>query len=209
MSMGFVAAGVAVGGAVLSSKAQKDAAKTSAQASDNANQMQWDMFQQAEQNLAPYRDYGAQALPMMMNAMEPINRSQALSDFYDSGEYAMMSSQANNNLMANSEATGGMGSSSSANNLMRIAPTLGQNHLNMLEGQRMDQYNMAMGMANMGQNAAAQSGAMGQQYASQASNNMMNAANMNAQSQIAQANTWSNAMGNLAGIGYQAYNGGF
>lgn len=209
MSMGFVAAGVAVGGAVLSYKAQKDAAKTSAKASDNANQMQWDMYQQTEGNLAPFMNAGTAGLPMLMESMKPIDREQALSDYYSGGEYAMMSGQANNNLMANAEAMGGMGGSANANNLMRIAPQMGMQHLGSLEAQQMDQYNRAMGLVNMGQNAANQTGAAGQQYASQAGNNMMNAANVNAQSQMAQANTLSNAMGNLAGIGYQAYNGGF
>ena len=206
MSMGFVAAGVAVGGAVLSSQAQKSAAKKQAAAADRATDAASEQYYQTRDDLMPYQQAGAAAIPQLMQAMKPIDREQSLSDYYGSGEYAVMSNQANNNLMANAEATGGMGGSANANNLARIAPTLGMQHLGMLEGQRADQYNQLMGLAGMGQNAAAQVGNAGMNYATQAGNAYQNAAAAQAASGIAQANTWSNTLGSLGGIAYQAYN---
>ncbi len=207
MSVGMVAGAVAVvGGAAISANAQKKAAKKQAAAADRATDAASEQYYQTRDDLMPYQDAGKYAIGRLGEVMEPINRTQALSDFYSGSEYAMMNSQANNNLMASAEATGGMGGSTNANNLMRIAPTLGMQHLGMLEGQKADQYNQLMGMANMGQNAAAQTGNAGMNYATQAGNAYQNAAAAQAASGIAQANTMGNALGSLAGMAYQAYN---
>ena len=97
-------------------------------------------------------------IPGLMQNMQPIDNEQALSDYYNSGEYAMMSNQANNNLMANAEAMGGMGGSTNANNLMRIAPQMGMQHLGTLNSQRMDNFNMMNSIYGSGLNAAAKQG---------------------------------------------------
>lgn len=59
---GGVAAGGAVIGGALSAGAAKDAAKTQAAAADRAAQLQWQMFQQMQGNLAPYMVTGQNAL---------------------------------------------------------------------------------------------------------------------------------------------------
>ena len=206
MSVGWVAAGATLVSGVMSSQAQKKAAKKQAAAADRATEAASDQYYQTRDDLMPYQQAGAAVIPQLMQTIKPIDREQALSDYYGGGEYAIMSNQANNNLMANAEAMGGMGGSTNANNLMRIAPTLGMQHLGMLEGQRADQYNQLMGMANMGQNAAAQVGNAGMNYATQAGNAYQNAAAAQAAAGIAQANTLSNTLGTLGGIAYQAYN---
>lgn len=63
---------VAVGGASLvggymSSKGAKDAAKASAQGSDRAAQVQWDMFNQARQDNEPFRQGGLTGLQEYMS----------------------------------------------------------------------------------------------------------------------------------------------
>ena len=206
MSVGWVAAGATVVSGVMNSQAQKKSAKTQAAAADRATEAASEQYYQTRDDLMPYQQAGAAVMPQLMQTIKPIDREQALSDYYGGGEYAIMSNQANNNLMANAEAMGGMGGSTNANNLARIAPTLGMQHLGMLEGQRADQYNQLMGMANMGQNAAAQVGNAGMNYATQAGNAYQNAAAAQAASGIAQANNFNNTLGTLGGIAYQAYN---
>lgn len=206
MSMG-IAAGVigTVAGSLIGAEGAKDAAQTSAGGANAAAQVSSDMYYQTRDDLMPYQQAGASAIPQIMQALKPIDREQALGDYFGSGEYAMVSNQANNNLLANAEATGGLGGSTNANSLMRVAPSLGMQHLGMLEGQRADQYNQLMGVANMGQNAAAQVGNAGMNYASQAGNAYQNAGNALAAGKISQANTYSNLLGSLAGFGYQAF----
>ncbi len=205
--MGIVAGAVAVGGTLLGSKNQKDAAESNAQAAADANQLQLDMYNQTNKNLAPFLNMGQQAIPQLMNAMQPINEEQALSDYYNSGSYAMMEEQAKRAALTAGEASG-VGGSSMANNLMRISPAMGQQHLSNLYSQQADQFNRANAVVGMGQNAAAQVGTAGQNYASQAGANMMNSANIMGQSQIAQGNLMNQGMGNLLGIGYDMYKGG-
>lgn len=207
MSWGFVAAGAAtvVGGA-LGSKGQKDAAETSAGAAKYQADIAKKIYDQTREDLMPFQELGVSSIPMLLQSMQPIDRAQALSDYYSGPEYSMMSEQASRNLLAGAEAGAGIGSSSTANNLMRIAPSMGTNYLSMLESQRMDDFNRAMGLAGMGQNAAAQVGSAGQSYASQAGQAYGAAGQNIAASQLASANLMGQTVGSLGGLGYQYFN---
>ena len=66
---------------------------------------------------------------------------------------------------------------------------LGQQHLGQLYGQQADKFNRYMGMANLGQNAAAQTGAAGQRYASQAGQAYQQAGEARANEAMAAFNT--------------------
>lgn len=144
------------------------AAEAQTNAANRAAALSREQFNKLEANLAPYRKLGVNSISGLVNAAKDINPAIALRDFYNSGEYGMMSAQANSNLMAQQEALGGMGSSATANSLQRIAPMLGQQHLSQLFSRQADSFNRYMGMVNLGQNASAQTGAAGQRYASQA-----------------------------------------
>lgn len=149
-------------GANKSAEAQQQAAQQSAQISQ-------EQFEQIQKNLSPFMEFGTNLLPALGQAMQPVNRQAELAAYYDSPEFAMQSGQARNQQLAASEATGGLGSTSTGNALASIAPQLGQNYLGMREAQQADLFNRLMGGATMGQNAAAGIGTAGQQYASQAS----------------------------------------
>lgn len=146
-----------------------DAADAQIDASNKQLAIQQQMYNQGADMMSPFLEAGASFIPQVMEAYKPVNREQALSDYYGSGEYAMMEEQAKRAALTAGEA-GGVGGSTMSNNLMRIAPGMGMQHLSMLEGQRMDQFNKAMGMVNLGQNAAAMTGNAGQSFASQAAN---------------------------------------
>ncbi|AUR84595.1 hypothetical protein NVP1061O_14 [Vibrio phage 1.061.O._10N.286.55.C2] len=207
MSWGFVAAGAAtVVGSAIGSKGQKDAAKTQANAANAQAQISKDIYDQTRSDLMPFQNMGVSVMPQLMQTMKPIDRSAALGDFYSSPEYAMMSQQGANQQLAAGEAMGGMGSTSMGNSLASISPQLGMQHLGMLEGQRADQYNQLMGIAGMGQNAAAQMGTAGSNYASQAGNAYQQAGAANAASQMGQANMWGQTIGSLGGLAYQSFN---
>jgi hypothetical protein len=145
-----------------------DAADAQVDASNKQIAIQQQMYDQGVSMMNPFLQDGYGALPGLQQAMQPINREQALSDYYGSGEYAMMEEQAKRAALTAGEA-GGVGGSTISNNLMRIAPSMGMQHLGMLEAQQADQFNRNMGLVNMGQNAAAMTGNAGQNFASQAS----------------------------------------
>lgn len=184
-------------GANQAAQAQENAANQAAALSEQ-------QFSKLEENLAPYRKLGVGSIGSLMNAAKQINPEQALGDFYNSGEYGMMSAQANNNLMAQQEALGGLGSSSIANSLQRVAPMLGQQHLGQLYSRQADDFNRQMGLVGLGQNAAAQTGSAGQNYASQAGQAYQQAGQAQAMGAMAPFQT-------LMGIGQMAagaYGGG-
>lgn len=170
--------------------AQRDAANQSAALSQ-------EQFEATEARLNPFVNVGMSMIPQLSNALQPINNEQALSDYYSGGEYAMMSNQANNNLLANAEATGGLGGSTNANNLMRVAPQLGSQHLGTLNAQRADNFNMLNSLYGSGLNAAAQTGQASQNYASQAGAAYQQAGQAQAQGALAPFQTVM-GLGNLA-----------
>lgn len=193
-----------VGDIIGSVTGTKQAAKSSANAANQAAGVSREQFEAMQAGLAPFTNFGMSMIPGLIQNMQPIDNEQALSDYYDSGEYAMMSNQANNNLMANAEAMGGMGGSTNANNLMRIAPQMGQQHLGALNSQRMDNFNMMNSMYGSGLNAAAQTGQAGQNYASQAGAAYQQAGQAKAQGAMA---PFQSMMG-LASLGIGAYGAG-
>ena len=180
------------------------AADAQVNAANKSAALSKEQFEATQAGLAPFKDFGQSMIPGLMQNMRPIDNEQALSDYYNSGEYAMMSNQANNNLMANAEAMGGMGGSTNANNLMRIAPQMGMQHLGTLNSQRMDNFNMMNSMYGSGLNAAAQTGQAGQNYASQAGAAYQQAGQAQAQGAMAPFQT---LMG-LGSLGIGAYGAG-
>lgn len=166
MSWGMVAvAGASLVGSALSSD---KAAGAQTAAADQAAQVQREQFEAMQQNLAPYREFGAAQLPALQGAIAPIDRFAELSKYYQSPEYQMLSSQGRNQQLAASEATGGLGSTYTGNALAAIAPQLGMQYLGQREAQQADLFNRLMSSAGMGLNASAMTGQAGQNYASQA-----------------------------------------
>lgn len=149
-------------GADKAAEAQVNAANQSAELSK-------EQFETIQQNLAPFLQFGTNQLQGLGGLMQLLDRQGELAQFYNSPEFALQSRQARGQQLAASEATGGLGSTSTGNALASIAPTLGMNYLGQREAQQADLFNRLMAGAGMGLNAAAQQGQAGQNYASQAS----------------------------------------
>lgn len=191
------AVGSVFGGITGSDKAA-DAQK---QAAQQSAAVQREQFQATRQDLLPFVQAGKTALPQLQATMAPIDRTQALSEYFRGPEYAMLQEQAARNQLAASEAMGGMGATSTSNRLGSIAPQLAMQYLGGLEASQMDQYNRAMGLANLGQSSAAQTGAAGQQYASGAAQALTQAGQARAMGAMAPWQTLSQ-IGGMALGGY-------
>ena len=86
-------------------------------------------------------------------------------DYYDSPQYQAQAGQARNQQLAASEATGGLGATSTQNQLARIAPTLGLQALGQQQSLYGDLTNLGYGAAGSsagfyGQSAQSQYGAL-------------------------------------------------
>ena len=165
--------------------------------------LQKQMFDEQVSMGAPYREFGEQYLPMLGEAMQPIDRQAELGAYYQSPEYTMMNQQARNQQLAASEATGGLGSTSTGNALGAIAPQLGQSYLAMREGQQSDLFNRLMGGVNIGLSGAGMQQNAAGQYGSNAGNIMEQNSMNQANATLAQGQMWGDTIGSLGGIAFK------
>lgn len=196
--MSFVgdAIGSVVGGITGSNKA----AKAQTNAANQSAALSKEQFESIQKNLSPFLQFGTDQLPGLQGLMQPLNRQAELATYYSSPEFALQSRQARGQQLAASEATGGLGSTSTGNALASIAPTLGMNYLGQREAQQADLFNRLMAGAGMGLNAAAQQGQAGQNYVSQASNAFAQRGAAQAGGALAPFNTLMNIGGMIAGM---------
>lgn len=197
--MGWVGLAAAAVSAVGSKMASDKAAKAQTSAADSAAQVQREQYERIQENLAPYREFGAAQLPALQESIAPIDRFAELSKYYQSPEYQMLSSQGRNQQLAASEATGGLGSTYTGNALAAIAPQLGMQYLGQREAQQADLFNRLMSSAGMGLNASAMTGQAGQQYATQAGQAFTQAGQAQAGRSLAQGQLIGNIAGAVGG----------
>lgn len=138
-------------------------AKESAQATQYAANLQNDQFNRVMQQLAPYAAAGLPALQQIQQLSTLEGQNGALNQYYNSDQYRQLADQARYQSLAGAEATGGLGSTATSNQLAAIAPTLGQN---WLSGQMQNYGNLL----NVGQSAAAGQASAGQNYANNVGN---------------------------------------
>jgi len=164
--MSWVAAAVAGGtivGGYLSSKSQKDAANTAANAQSEASQAgieeQRRQFDQIQQLLSPYVTAGNGALAGQQNLLG-LNgadaQQAAINGIQASPQFAALQQQGNNGILSNASATGGLRGGNVQGALAQFSPAL----LSQLIQQ---QYSNLGGLTSIGQNAAAGVGNAGLQ----------------------------------------------
>lgn len=178
-----------------------DAADAQTNAANQSAALSKEQFEAIQKNLAPFLQFGTNQLQGLSGLMQPLDRQSELAKFYSSPEFAMQSRQARGQQLAASEATGGLGSTSTGNALASIAPTLGMNYLGQREAQQADLFNRLMAGAGMGLNAAAQQGQAGQNYVSQASNAFNQAGAAQAGGAMSGFNTLMGLGGTFIGAG--------
>lgn len=139
------------GGGDNGAGAQAEAMKYSAD-------LQNDQFNRIMANLAPFTDYAQKYVGHMANLSTLEGQNQALQGYYGSDQYKGMADQARYQALNAAEATGGLGSTATMNQLAAIAPTLGQSWLG-------DQMNSAQNLANIGLGALQGQANAGQNYA--------------------------------------------
>ncbi|WP_318585829.1 DNA transfer protein, partial [Enterobacter kobei] len=156
------------GGGDNGSKAQADALNKS-------TELQRDQWNTIMNNLAPFTPLAQQYVSQLQGLSTLQGQNSALNDYYKSSQYKGLADQARYQTLAGAEATGGLGSTATSNQLATIAPTLGQN---WLSGQMQNAQNLAniglgalQGQANAGQTYANNMGSLYQQQAALAAAN--------------------------------------
>ncbi|CAM3376988.1 hypothetical protein ESCO106035_02465 [Escherichia coli] len=173
-------------------------AKYAAEAQKYAADLQNQQFNTIMNNLKPFTPLADKYVGSLENLSSLEGQGQALNQYYNSQQYKDLAGQARYQSLAAAEATGGLGSTATGNQLATIAPTLGQQ---WLSGQMNNYQNLAniglgalQGQANAGQTYANNMSQISQQSAALA------AANANRPSAM-QSAIGGGASGAIAGAG--------
>ncbi|EHH7725776.1 hypothetical protein D9J22_21675 [Escherichia coli] len=137
---------------------------------------------------AAKRQLAEQYVNQLQNLSSLEGQGQALNQYYNSQQYKDLAGQARYQSLAAAEATGGLGSTATSNQLATIAPTLGQSWLS----NQMSNYN---NLANVGLGALQGQANAGQTYA----NNMSSIAQQSAALAAANANKPSSLQTAISG----------
>ncbi|EAU4584183.1 DNA transfer protein [Salmonella enterica] len=162
--------------------------KAQARATEKGIELQREMWQTNMQNLAPFTPLAQQYVSQLQNLSSLQGQGQALNQYYNSQQYKDLAGQARYQSLAAAEATGGLGSTATGNQLAAIAPTLGQNWLS-------GQMNNYQNLANIGLGALTGQANAGQSYA----NNMSQLYQQQANAAAAGGNQQSKLGGALQG----------
>ncbi|HIC9526671.1 TPA: DNA transfer protein [Klebsiella pneumoniae] len=146
-----------------------------ADAINHATDLQREQWQTVMNNLAPFTPLASQYVNQLQNLSTLDGQNAALNSYYNSDQYKGLADQARYQNLNAAEATGGLGSTATANQLAAIAPTLGQS---WLSGQMQNANNLAniglgalQGQANAGQSYANNASQLYQQSAALAAAN--------------------------------------
>jgi len=204
---GVASAGASVIGSSMASKAQSKAAA-------QANATEREQYAQTRSDLMPFQTAGQTALSSLgtkMNALtSPITMDQG--DLQKTPGYQFTMNQGLKSTQ-NGFAARGLGSSGAAlKGAANFATGLSDQTFNTRFGQelqsRQNTYNMLMGVAGLGENAAAQTGNYGMNMANQVGANTVGAGNASAAATMAAANGISSGLNNTMS-NYLLYKGGF
>lgn len=202
--------GSAIVGGVMSSRAQKSAAKTASraqtEAADKSIAEQRRQFDAVQQLMAPYVQSGTTALSRY-NALTGLageEAQQTLIDQITSGaEYGSLVRQGEEAILQSASATGGLRGGNTQSALARFRPEI-------LSSLIRDEYSRLGGMVSMGQNAAAGVGNAGMQTGQNISNQYGQIGQAQAGAALARGQATANMWGNIAGsVGLAAGLGGF
>ncbi|HBZ8410309.1 TPA: DNA transfer protein [Klebsiella aerogenes] len=161
-----------------------------AKATQKGIDLQREMWQTNMQNLAPFTPLAQQYIGQLQGLSTLQGQGQALNDYYNSQQFKDLAGQARYQSLMSAEATGGLGSTATSNQLASIAPQLGQNWLS-------GQMNNYQNLANIGLGALTGQANAGQAYA----NNTGQLLQQGAAAQAAAGNRPSGAQSALVGIG--------
>lgn len=197
----IIPAAVSLFGANKQASAAKDAAASTAAATNEATQLQREMFQQQRQDQMPWMEAGKTAL----NALIPMATNYqkfGMDQFQQDPGYAFRLAEGQKALDRSAAARGGLISGGALKAASRYGQEMGsqeyQNAFNRYQTERNAQLNPLQSLAGVGQTATNQLGAAGQNYASNVGNALINQGANVGNARMAGASAYGSA---LSGIG--------
>lgn len=189
MPVAAIGAVAGVGSALLQNRAAGKAASAANRASEQANALQQQQYEQTRSDLSPYLQQGQNALA----GLTRLNNGD-YSGFQNSPDYQFALQQGLQGVDRSAAARGSLYSGGQQADLT--------NYAQGMASQQLGQYrNSLMSLANMGASSGSALAGVGQNYAGAVGNNLGNAANATGSAALSQGNNWSQALTGLAGLG--------
>lgn len=205
-----IGAVASIGSAVIGSSAAKSAANTQADAARYAADMQHAQYEETRSDLAPWRTAGADALGSLTGKLSDLTARPT--GFQQDPGYNFARSEGLRAVDSGAASHGGLMSGGTIKDEMRFATGLADQQYGSWWAREMAlkdaTYNKLSGVATMGQNAATQTGQMGQTAAANAGNYVTQGANASAAGTIGSANAINGGLNNLASLATSGVFGG-
>lgn len=214
--MTFWVAGAAlvggIGGAILSGDAAEDAAYQQAGAAGLATAEQRRQFDILQQNQAPYRAIGENALARLTNLL---NNGKLTSRFAGNAAnepgYQFGMREGRRAVDNSASARGGIGGAALKAGIRYAndyATTKYNDAFNRWNTENNAIYNRLAGISGLGQTATQNVGQAGQNYANAFGENVVGAANAGAAARVAQGNIYGNVLGQIGAMAGRQWGGG-
>ena len=190
-----VVGGASLIGGVSKSRAAGKAAKAQERAADQSIALQREQFNKQLELLEPFRAAGVDVgLSGLTGLASQEGQAKFYEDYYKSPQFAAQAGQARNQQLAASEATGGLGATSTQNQLARIAPTLGLQAL----GQQQNLYGQ---LTNIGLSGAGSQAGYAGNFAAGASQQLGQIGAAQAGAHLARGQAIGDVANTVGGIG--------
>lgn len=194
IAAGIGAAG-AIGSAAINNNSAKKAAGAARNASNQANALQQQQYEQTRADLNPYLQEG-------QNALAGINRLNAgdYSGFQNSPDYQFALQQGQQGVERSAAARGGLYSGGNLADLTSFGQGLASQQLGAYR-------NSLMSLANMGASSGSALAGVGANYAGAVGNNLGNAANAAGSAALSQGNSLGQLTAGLGGLANNYFQG--
>ena len=179
-----VAAAATVYSAYSSSQSQEEAAETQAEAAGGASLVQWNMYQQQREDLAPWREAGGEAVNQLQGLIKA-----GPGEYQQSPYYNFLMEQGTRGLERGAAAKGLQQSGAEQKALVGYGQNLASGEYNTWLDQWYKSLNPLQSLAGLGLTGAQQTAQLGQQTAQQVGGYMTQAGEAKAAGQLGIANT--------------------
>lgn len=187
-------AGATLVGSAVSASGSRSAARTQAEATNRATDLQTRQYEQAYADQQPYREQGVNALRTLAG---DINRMPTAAEVMAQPGYQFGLQQGQQALQRQFAARGGRVSGAA----MKAATEYGTNYattgFNVEYQRRQDRLNRLAALAGIGQTATQASGQAGMSMAGNVGNMIQSQGDATGAARMAQGNIWSNALGDI------------
>ena len=185
-------AGGALIGAYVSSKNTNKAVDAQTAAANQADQTQWDMFNQNREDMAPWRTAGEQALAQLQD----LEKGGFQYDKYADPGLAFQLQQGQDAINRATANRGGILAGSTLGSLAAYSQGLGNSAYQSAFNRYQAQIGNLQTLAGLGSNAASTTASLGANTANNVSSNLMNVGNGQAGAYLANSNMWTGTLNN-------------